>query len=78
MAKYLVNHVYAAHTDGTYYGPWTPGETVELDEHLAEWVNRDSEGTLTELPEPSTLKPEPTEREAAKPPNRQHKGSKTR
>jgi hypothetical protein len=75
MAKYLVNHVYAAHTDGTYYGPWTPGETVELDEHLAEWVNRDSEGTLTALPEPPTSKPV---REAAKPPNRQHKGSKTR
>lgn len=75
MAKYLVNHVYAAHTDGTYYGPWTPGETVELPEDLAEWVNRDSEGTLTALPEPST--PEPA-REAKKTPDRQHKGSKTR
>lgn len=74
MAKYLVNHVYAAHTDGTYYGPWTPGETVDLSPELAEWVNRDSEGTLTALP--ST--PDPVEREAAKPPNRQHKGSKIR
>jgi hypothetical protein len=75
MARYLVNHVYAAHTDGTYYGPWTPGETVELEAELAEWINRDSEGTLTELPDPES---KPAEREAAKPPNRQHKGSKTR
>lgn len=44
--RYRVKHVYAATKDGTHYGPWTPGEVVELDAELAEWVNRDSPGVL--------------------------------
>lgn len=75
MAKYLVNHVYASYRDGVHYGPWTPGETVELEDELAEWVNRDSEGTLSEIPAKDAE--DEKEREAPKPPNRQHKGSKT-
>lgn len=43
MPRYKVNHKYGT----TYLGPWTAGSEVELDEEVAEWVNRDSVGTLT-------------------------------
>lgn len=67
MPRYLVNHVYACYTDGIHYGPWTPGETVELLEAVAEWVNRDSPGTLKLVPEKTA------EREASKVPDREVK-----
>ena len=74
MARYQVQHPYRAFRDGTHYGPWTPGEVVELDQDVAEWVNRDSPGALTEHQEEAPA----IKREMPSTPNRQHKGSKTR
>lgn len=48
MARYQVQHPYAAFRDGRQFGPWDTGEQVELDPVDADWVNRDSPGTLTE------------------------------
>lgn len=73
MPRYVVSHVYAAYRDGVHYGPWTPGETVELEAELAEWVNRDSPDTLKPADDPT-----PVEREATPKPNRQAKSPKTR
>lgn len=71
MPKYTVNHGYRAYSDGRTFGPFVEGETVELTEADAEWVNRDSPGCLTEV----EAKPE---RQAAKTPDRQHKGGRNR
>lgn len=76
MPKYLVNHAYASRSDGVQYGPWSPGDSVELLEAVAEWVNRDSPGTLSALPV-ATSEPAPV-REAAPKPNRQARVSKNR
>jgi hypothetical protein len=46
MAEYKVQHAYSAWRDGHRVGPWAGGESVDLDEDVAEWVNRDSPGTL--------------------------------
>lgn len=50
MGRYKVNHRYAAYTtafgDGEQIG-LEEGAEVELDEERAEWINRDSPGTLT-------------------------------
>jgi hypothetical protein len=68
MAKYKVARVYASSRDGIHYGPYTPGEEVELDQETAEWMNRDSPELLT-----------PVEREMPPTPNRQvRKSPKTR
>ena len=73
MAKHRVTQVYAAFRDGVHYGPWTPGEEVELTDELAEWVNRDAPGTLI----PVQSEPEkPVEREAKPAPDRAHKGTR--
>lgn len=69
MARYRVSHVYAAYRDGQHYGPWTPGEVVELDQDVAEWVNRDSPGVLSPVVE------EPAQREMPPTPDRQQKRS---
>lgn len=47
MGEYRVNHSYSSFSDGRRFGPYEPGTTVELDDVDAEWVNRDSPGTLT-------------------------------
>lgn len=45
--RYIVQHAYRSRRDGRDFGPWEEGESVELDNELdAEWVNRDSPGTL--------------------------------
>lgn len=46
MAAYRVHHVYYSFRDGVHYGPWTPGEIVDLEPETAEWMNRDSEGVV--------------------------------
>ena len=51
MPKFTVTRVYAAFRDGTHYGPYTPGEELELDQELADWMNRDSPGLLEEVRE---------------------------
>lgn len=40
-------HPYSAVTAAGTFGPWQPGEEVNLDEADAEWVIRDSPGVLT-------------------------------
>jgi hypothetical protein len=51
MGEYQVNHRYTSKRDGINFGPYEPGATVELLDADAEWVNRDSPGTLTPVTE---------------------------
>lgn len=62
--RYTVQHRYSAYRDGQLFGPWEPDIEVELDDLDAEWVNRDSEGTLKPVdaapePEPAPEPPAP-------------------
>lgn len=80
MGRYTVVRRYRSFTDGRWFGPFEPGAVVELSTADAEWVNRDSPGTLTPFVEPQpepTPTPEP-ERQAPATPNRQHKGGRNR
>jgi hypothetical protein len=47
MPAYKVTGRYTARCDGQTFGPWVGGETVELSEAEAAWINRDSDGVLT-------------------------------
>lgn len=62
--RYVVQHNYTAYRDGRLFGPWEAGTEVELDELDAEWVNRDSAGTLVSVDQADTTDsvpdPEPT------------------
>ena len=60
MAEYIVGHRYESFRDGQRFGPYLPGDTVDLTEVDAEWVNRDSPGTLTPV---ADAEPEPTRSE---------------
>lgn len=51
MPEYKATRVYASYRDGVHYGPYTPGEVVELTEEIAEWIERDSPGLLEEVRE---------------------------
>lgn len=57
MPRYIVVHGYAANHNGRGFGPWVPGEEIELDEADAAWVDRDSPGALAEavpaVPQPA-------------------------
>lgn len=55
MPRYTVNHRYSSNHNGRQFGPWEPGIEIELDEPDAEWVNRDSPGTV-ELVRPKQAK----------------------
>lgn len=46
MTEFEVLHAYRASRDGRQFGPWKPGDVVELAEDDAAWVNRDSPGCL--------------------------------
>lgn len=46
MPRYSVQHPYYSRRDGVTYGPWVEGDEPDLDVEVAEWVNRDSPGTL--------------------------------
>lgn len=49
MPRFTVTQNYSAERAAasvTQFGPWNAGETVELDEPDAAWVNADSPGTL--------------------------------
>ncbi len=69
MPRYLVNHAYRSFSDGRQFGPFTAGETVELGEAEAEWVNRDSPGCLS---------PEADEDAAPGKQTRPHKAARSR
>lgn len=45
MAQFKVAHDYRSNHNGRYYA-YDKGATVDVDEETAEWVNRDSPGTL--------------------------------
>ena len=90
MSEYQVNHRYGATRDGIKFGPYEPGHTVELSEADAEWVNRDSPGTLTAVTEESPVSDEEpdaasedaaeaeTEGEPAPAKDRAHRGGRKR
>lgn len=46
MPGFEVRHAYRSSRDGQQFGPWLPGDVVELTESDAEWVCRDSPGAL--------------------------------
>lgn len=75
MADYTVVHAYGARRDGRQFGPWQPGEVVDLDPADAEWVLRDSPGAL----EPADAAPaEGAERQKPAGRDRQHRGGANR
>jgi hypothetical protein len=77
--RYEVRHAYRSSRDGQQYGPWAGGETIELSEADADWVNRDSPGCLLAAGGVVEAAPEVGE-ERQKPParNRQHRGGTNR
>lgn len=80
MGAYRVVRAYAAERDGEMVGPWAAGDTVDLDEATAAWVERDSPGCLAVPGKPQT-EPEPAvepEREQPKPVNRQARAGRNR
>lgn len=70
--RYTINHAYRSFRDGQNFGPWEPGEQVELDDDVAAWLERDSPGLLTEA------EVKGAERQAKPAPNRQAKGGANR
>lgn len=79
MATYAVNHHYRSFRDGVQYGPYEPGTFVQLDEVDAEWVNRDSPGTLTERATIDVVDTDAVvDGEAVGTINRMHKGGRKR
>lgn len=75
MAQYEVLHAYRSSRDGQRFGPWKPGDVVELTEPDAEWVIRDSPGSL------KPMLPRAAEGEARQRPpaaDRQHRGGRNR
>lgn len=88
MPEFEVLHAYRSTRDGQQYGPWKPGDVVELTEPDADWVGRDSPGCLKPMlvavgessPEPVDLDEgaEVVKREKPAGPNRQHRGGANR
>jgi hypothetical protein len=76
MPTYTVNHRYYAFSDGKHYGPYEAGTVIDLDPAEAQWVNRDSPGTLTEGVT-AEVKAEP-DSETVGAINRMHKGGRKR
>lgn len=66
---YTVTRSYTSRRDGQTFGPWVEGDQVDLTAEDADWVNRDSPGTLAE--------PKP-ERQQAPTADRQHRGGRNR
>jgi len=75
MDRFEVRHRYAAYRDGEQYGPWQPGDTVELSAEAAEWILRDSPGAISQVVVNAN---KPAERAAKPAANRQHKGGRNR
>ena len=75
MPFYTVQHRYGSRNGEQTFGPWEAGETVDLTEDEADWVNRDSAGCL-ELAKPDA--PKRPERQQPKAADRQHRGGSNR
>jgi hypothetical protein len=58
MPQFVIRQRYTSYRDGKTYGPWQADEVVELDTADAEWVERDSPGTLT-APEVDEVETDP-------------------
>lgn len=71
MPRYVVQHSYHSSADGQQWGPWEEGQEIELDEDRAEWVERDSAGTLKPVAAKETKPKPPTA-------DRQHRGGANR
>lgn len=78
MGRYVVRHSYTSYRDGQLFGPWAAGDTIELSEADAEWVNRDSPACLAAPGKPEPVKPEPAERQKPPAKDRQHRGAANR
>ena len=65
---FTVQHAYSARRDGRQFGPWSAGDSVDLDPGDAEWIERDSPGALQADPPaaPAREKP-PTPNRQARP-----------
>lgn len=50
MAKFKVQHNYSSNNNGRFFA-YDEGVEVEVDDDVAEWVNRDSPGTLKPVSE---------------------------
>jgi hypothetical protein len=75
MAKYTVVHAYSARRDGLQFGPWQPDDVVDLEQADAEWILRDSPGSLA----PAADEPAETgERQKLAGRDRQHRGGANR
>lgn len=72
MPRYEVVHSYRSARDGQQFGPWRPGDFVELDDADAAWVNRDSPGCLIAPPGEDPVRAKPPGRD------RQHRGGANR
>lgn len=75
MPRYTVTQRYGSYRDGVRYGPYAKGDTVELTEPEAEWINRDAPGTLAEE---AAAKPKTAEPDGKTGPNRAHKPAANR
>lgn len=75
MPEYKVKQRYRSYRDGRQFGPYEPGTVVELEEADAEWVERDSPGTLAPVAQKKTDADGETKVPQA---DRQHRGGKTR
>lgn len=71
MAQYTVQHRYSAYRDGIRFGPWDKGDTIDLSEADADWINRDSEGCVAPVKLAAAKTADPS-------PDRQHKGGRSR
>jgi hypothetical protein len=78
MAQYRVNHRYASFRDGRGFGPFDPDTVIELDEADAEWINRDSPGTLDDIAADTEESGVDPDGEAEPVKDRAHKGGRTR
>lgn len=78
MGTYHVNHRYRASRDGRQFGPFEAGQTLELDDADAEWIERDSPGCLTAAADGWHFVDDSAEEEPPPAPNRQHKPTRKR
>ena len=75
MAAYKVQRRYSSRRDELVFGPWEEGQTVDLAEADADWVNRDSAGCLEAL---TPDEPKKAERQQPKTADRQHRSGSNR
>jgi hypothetical protein len=73
--EFTVVHAYTARRDGQQFGPWMAGDVVGLEQEDAEWVLRDSPGSLAPV---DAAPAEAAERQKPAGRDRQHRGGQNR